>query len=135
MLLQLLMEQVETMLILLLILFLVSLAMLLLVMLTMLMMPIMLRRSLTVFDFCFSPRTRHSSEGDGDFEVSGHESSHLLLCHAVLQKTSYGARSCFILKKSNLLSFLISFAEGGAPGKPVRAPASNLFTDGMGFDM
>lgn len=25
--------------------------------------------------------------------------------------------------------------EGGAPGKPVRAPASNLFTDGMGFDM
>ena len=27
------------------------------------------------------------------------------------------------------------FSEGGAPGKPVRAPASNLFTDGMGFDM
>merc|ERR1719225_1601407 len=25
--------------------------------------------------------------------------------------------------------------EGGAPGKPVRVPASNLFTDGMGFDM
>lgn len=25
--------------------------------------------------------------------------------------------------------------EGGAPGKPVRAPASNLFTDGLGFDM
>merc|ERR1719288_380466 len=25
--------------------------------------------------------------------------------------------------------------EGGTPGKSVRVPASNLFTDGMGFDM
>merc|ERR1719225_1648861 len=29
----------------------------------------------------------------------------------------------------------VTTPEGGAPGKPVRVPASNLFTDGMGFDM
>ena len=45
------------------------------------------------------------------------------------------APGLFLPLKSNLILYLISLAEGGAPGKPVRAPASNLFTDGMAFDM
>ena len=41
----------------------------------------------------------------------------------------------FLACQSNSAFYFIWFSEGGAPGKPVRAPASNLFTDGMGFDM
>ena len=83
----------------------------------------------------FSTR-RHSSKGDGDFEVSWDESPHLLLCHAVLQKTSYSSRSHSTQFSPQFYpASLPIFAEGGTPGKPVRAPASNLFTDGMGFDM
>ena len=83
----------------------------------------------------FSTR-RHSSKSDGDFEVSWDESPHLLLCHAVLQKTSYSSRSHSTQFSPQFYpASLPIFAEGGTPGKPVRAPASNLFTDGMGFDM
>ena len=83
----------------------------------------------------FSTR-RHSSKSDGDFEVSWDESPHLLLCHAVLQKTSYSSRFHSTQFSPQFYpASLPIFAEGGTPGKPVRAPASNLFTDGMGFDM